>query len=252
MPAQGGRSSTNAGAHLVEGAPLLRLGRDARCELNDYQEPMRAIIVAGGQLDAADVRQLAAADLVVAADAGANALEAAGRRPDLVVGDLDSADPAVIARLQAVGVPIERHPADKEASDSELAVERAADLGATQIVVLGGLGGLRLDHEVANLLLVADRRWAGRDVRLVEGRTLVRALHAGAGITLAGCPGDLVTLLPLGGDAIGVTTSGLRWPLSGDTLRFGRTRGLSNEVATTPASVNLERGTLLVVETAKE
>ena len=81
---------------------------------------------------------------------------------------------------------------------------------------------------------------------------MVRAVRDGQEVELQGEPGDLVTLLPIGGDASGVTTKGLRYPLLGETLSFGRTRGLSNEVVHAPASVSLERGTLLVIETGKE
>ncbi len=86
----------------------------------------------------------------------------------------------------------------------------------------------------------------------MRGGTLVRALHAGASLALEGAPGDLVTLLPIGGDAVGVRTAGLRYPLNGETLSIGRSRGLSNVVVEPPASVSLEGGTLLVVETQQE
>ena len=84
----------------------------------------------------------------------------------------------------------------------------------------------------------------------MRGGTRVRAVHAGQRIDLDGSIGELVTLLPVGGDAVGVTTEGLRWPLDGATLRIGRSRGLSNEVVAAPASVRITNGTLLVVETA--
>jgi thiamine pyrophosphokinase len=114
---------------------------------------------------------------------------------------------------------------------------------------LGATGGDRIHHVLATVLLVADRRYAGLDLRLVRGRTVLRALHAGARLEIEARAGDGVTLLPIGGDAHGVRSAGLRWPLDGETLAFGRSRGLSNEVVATPASVQLERGTLLVVTT---
>jgi thiamine pyrophosphokinase len=80
----------------------------------------------------------------------------------------------------------------------------------------------------------------------------VRALLAGERLELEGAPGDLVTLLPVDGDGVGVRTAGLRYPLSGETLSLGRTRGLSNRVEQAPAWVSLEIGTLLVVEATKE
>lgn len=214
---------------------------------------MRVVIVAAGDLAAADARRLDGADLVIAADGGTNALDRLGRRPDLVVGDLDSADPATVERMAGAGTRVERHPVDKDASDTELALDAAVAAGATEVVLLGALGGVRLDHELANLLLLADPALAGRaGVRLVHGATTARVLRGGERLALDGTAGDLVTLLPLGGDATGVTTAGLRWPLDGATLAVGRSRGLSNEITRRPASVSLADGALLVIETAKE
>lgn len=213
---------------------------------------VKAIVVAGGDAAPDDAALLAGADLVIAADSGAAWLAGRGIRPDLVVGDMDSVDPALLERLAADGATIERHPADKDASDAELAVDRAVRGGADEVVIIGALRGGRLDHELANLLLLADPEWQARRLRIVRGGTTARALHGGEALTLDGVEGDLVTLLPVGGEAIGVRTHGLQFPLGGETLRFGRSRGLSNRVRQAPASVSLDGGTLLVIETRKE
>jgi len=211
---------------------------------------MKMVVVASGDLDPRDVAALDRADLVIAADGGAAALERLGRAPHRLIGDLDSTDPGLVERLAAAGTPIERHPADKDASDAELAVFAALEAGAGETVLLGAIGGERLDHAVANLLLLADPALAGRDVRIVHGVTTVRVVRGGERLILVGEAGDLVSLLPIGGDASGVRTDGLRWALDGAPLAMGRSRGLSNEVLTARASVTLEAGTLLVVETA--
>ena len=214
---------------------------------------MRTVLVASGQADAADARWLDGADQVVAVDGGTAWLASLGRRPDWVIGDLDSADPSLIAALEADGVPIERHAAAKDASDTELAVSAALAAGADELVILGALAGPRLDHQLANLMLLADPELArARDLRIVRGRTLVRAMHGPGSMAIEAEIGGLVTLLPVGGDAQGVRTAGLRYPLAGETLSFGRSRGLSNVVDEVPASASLERGTLLVIESAEE
>ncbi len=211
---------------------------------------MRVIVVASADLDPADVSWLDRADLVIAADGGAGSLDRLGRRPDRLVGDLDSVEPALAERLAEAGVVVERHPSDKDGSDTELAVEAALAAGATEVVLLGAFGGSRIDHELANVLLLADPSLAGRNVRAVRAAAQVRALNGGGRIDLEGTVGATVTLLPVGGDATGVTTDGLRWRLEDATLPMGRSRGLSNEVVSTPASVRIEGGTLLVVETS--
>lgn len=209
---------------------------------------MLVAVVASGELVADDVRWLDRAERVIAADGGANRLDRFGRRPDLLIGDLDSVEPDLLTRLAAGDVPIERHPADKEATDTELAVRAAAEGGASEIVLLGALGGPRLDHELANLLLLVD---PGLDApaRIVRGPATVRGLRSGA-LPLEGAVGDLVSLLPVGGAAADVSTVGLRWPLEAARMQIGRSRGVSNEIVSTPASVSIVAGALLVVETA--
>ena len=210
---------------------------------------MRAVIVAGGDVAPGDLDLIVPGDLVLAADGGAVPLVAAGCRPQLLIGDLDSVPIPLYEGLAAAGVTIDSFPEDKESSDLELAVERAIADGATRIVILGAFGGERLDHALAGALLMADPAYRAVDIRSVHGSSTVRVAFPDGELDLEGEAGDLVTLLPVAGDAHGVTTSGLRWPLTGATLRLGRSRGLSNEVVGRPASVRLADGALLVVET---
>lgn len=215
---------------------------------------MNAVLVASGDPDPADARWLSDADLVVAVDGGAAWLVSIGRRPDALVGDLDSVEPALALRLEEEGITVERHPAEKDSSDSELALDYALRRGADRIVMLGAIGGVRLDHELANVLLLAAGRKDPRDLdlRLIRGGACMRALQGGSSLVIEAGTGSLVSLLPVGGDAEGVTTGGLRYPLRDEPLPLGSTRGLSNEVAAQPATVQLRHGTLLVIETATQ
>ena len=190
--------------------------------------------------------------LVVGADGGATKAEALGLRPDVVVGDLDSIDGPALDRLRAAGVPVEAWPAQKDASDLELAVRRALELDPARLVILGALGGARLDHALANLLLLCLPELAGRDVSCLDATTRVRVLVGPGRLVLAGRAGDLVTLLPVGGSADGVTTDGLGYPLRDGRLLVGPSRGLSNVRVASEAAVRLERGRLLIVESRVE
>jgi thiamine pyrophosphokinase len=156
-------------------------------------------------------------------------------------------------------VAIDRSPADKDESDTELALVAAAGRGATEVLVLGAFGG-RLDHHLANIWILAHPVLAGRTVTLLDGWTRARLLSASeraasgaaAGFDLIDRAGDMVTLLPFDGPATGVTTHGLRWPLAGATLATGFSRGLSNEVVAPSwrrPRVELGGGRLLVIET---
>ena len=214
---------------------------------------LKAVVVASGDPLPVDARWLDEADLVVAADGGAAWLASIGRRPDALVGDLDSVDPGLVRRLEADGVEVERHPVDKDSSDCELALAYVLRQGADRIVLLGAIGGERLDHELANVLLLAAPRSArDHELRIVRGSTSLRGLHPGQPLSIKAPRGSLVSLLPVGGDADGVATRGLRYPLRDEPLPMGSTRGLSNVVVTQPASVLLRAGTLLVIETGPE
>ena len=211
---------------------------------------MRAVVVAHGDVLPSDRGVIGAKDFVVAADGGAFALERWKVLPHLVVGDMDSLGDAGVERYARQGIPVAKYPATKDESDLELAVAQAIAAGATEVVLLGALRGERLDHEAANLLLLADPGYDGVRIEARRGNLRIRAVRGKGSLALAGPVGALVTLLPVNGDADRVTTEGLRYPLRGETLRFGRARGLSNEVASLPATVTLDKGTLLVFETA--
>lgn len=191
--------------------------------------------------------------LVVAADGGAIGARQAGLVIDLVVGDGDSLGESVLAELAAEGIAIERSSTHKDESDTELAVLACLERGATAITIIGAFGG-RLDHELANIWLLALPELGERPVQLLDGHTRAHLLKAPAATgqpahrELAGRPGDLVTLLPLGGDVEGVTTDGLEYPLRDEPLRLGPARGLSNIRLESTASVRVRRGLLLIVE----
>lgn len=250
MPAQGVEAALAAARPDLTsaGAPFVVSWTD---EVQCGVPMVKGVVVASGDLDARDVAWLADADLLIAADGGAASLVALGHRPDVVVGDLDSVDGELVERLAAAGTRVERQPSDKDASDTELALQVLLDAGATSIVLLGATGGRRPDHALANVLLLSDPTLARATVRLVHGASVARVLRGRGELVLDAAPGDVVSLLPMGGDAGGVTTTGLRWALAGATLHAGRSRGLSNEVLAAPASVQVERGVLLVVETSK-
>lgn len=208
---------------------------------------MIAVVVSHGEVDPGDVAHVREADLVIAADGGTVHLEKWGITPKLVVGDLDSLPEGARERVAAAGGRVEVHPREKDRSDTEIALDRAVGAGATEIVIVGALGGPRIDHAMANTLLLG-RAGLGVPVRIVRGPLTMRLLRGGQRLELGGATGEVVTLLALGADAAGVTTGGLRYPLAGETLAVGSSRGVSNEVAAPPAWVSCGSGTLLVIE----
>ena len=178
---------------------------------------MRTIIVAGGSPPSGDVwrRWVREGDRIIGADAGASHALARGLTPDLVIGDMDSLADGDRALLKTGGCQFVVHPRAKDETDLELALTFAAAEGAPEIVVLGAFGG-RLDHTLANILLLTLPQLDQVLVWLVDDREEMVLAQSGRRVTVEGQIGDLVSLLPLAGDASGVTTAGLAWELEGD------------------------------------
>jgi len=205
------------------------------------------VVVAHGDVAPEDRNVVAGAETVIAADGGALALERWGITPQLVVGDLDSLGFDKADELGKRGAKVIPFPAEKDQSDLELAMRYALETGADDIVLVGVFGG-RIDHLLANAMLLADAVYRRRGVRAVHGTTQVRAVFANERAAIDGPVGTIVTLLPVRGDAAGVRTQGLRYPLTVETLHFGRSRGLSNVVSSLPAWVSVDQGVLLLIE----
>jgi thiamine pyrophosphokinase len=220
---------------------------------------LRIMVVADGEPDLQVMKRARTSDggyrtVVIAADGGARAAEAAGWLPDLIIGDADSLSDSEVDRFRALGVGVEVHPPVKDESDTELALEAALARAPAEIRLTGALGGLRIEHAVANLLLLADPRLDGRDVSIERGDSTIRRIgtYDGPGsLQIRGKPGDFVSLLPLEAEVVGIRTDGLRYPLMNETLVLGPTRGLSNELLGEMAAVHTLRGRLLVVHTSR-
>jgi thiamine pyrophosphokinase len=223
--------------------------------------PTAVVLVLGGDeaVPGAPTAAELAGALVVAADSGLHAALDLGLRVDHLVGDLDSADPTRVAEAEAAGTTVHRHPADKDATDSELAVALVADLigpaaasgghepAPVRLLVLGGGGG-RLDHLLADLLLLASPRLAAFEVTARIGPATVSVVRPGRPRRLVGRVGDQVSLVPVHGGAVGVDTTGLRWALVAADLVPGTTRAVSNELLGAEATVAVGTGVLVVVQ----
>jgi thiamine pyrophosphokinase len=219
-------------------------------EIVDAPRAVALVFAGGDPVDGDVAARLPDADVtVVAADSGVEHALAAGRHVDLVIGDLDSADPVAVDAARADGAEVRRYPAEKDRSDLELALDAARERGAGRVIVVGGYGG-RLDHFLANALLLASPAFADVEIEALVGDARITVIHDHA--RLHGKPGDLCSLLAVGGPARRVRTSGLRYPLDGEDLLPGSTRGLSNELVEPVATVAIEQGTVLAVQPDSE
>ena len=206
----------------------------------------RILIFANGELpDFNKARALLHPDdHVICADGGTRHALTLGVTPNLVIGDMDSADGDALQKLREHGVTVETFPEDKNETDLELAINRAIELSPMQIVIVAALGG-RLDQTLANITLLTDLRLSSFDVRLDDG--VEEIFLCRDQVEVQGMSGDIVSLIPWQGAVSEVATNNLKWPLRKETLYADKTRGVSNEMTGDTASVSIGSGLLLIV-----
>jgi len=207
---------------------------------------MRVIVIANGHVGNSEASRVQnwPYDCVICADGGAQHALGLGLAPDVVVGDLDSLDGDLRARLEDEGCQVLVHPPRKDETDLELALRYAIDHGVDEILILGALGG-RIDQTLANILLLALPELQKVKTRIVAGDQEMFLIRGQAFIE--GQVGDTVSLLPIAGDVRGITAEGLEYPLQHGTLKFGPTLGISNVLTAPVARVQVGQGLLLCV-----
>lgn len=200
-------------------------------------------IIPGGDDPGSEVMDRARmGGFIIAADSGLDQARRHGIEPNLVIGDMDSVEQDSLA---AFGGEIEKHSPDKNKTDLSLALDRALEMGASTIEVLGGGGG-RFDHLMANCVVLASPRLEEISIRWFQNASVTTVVHNS--VELDPSHGVIVTLLAMGGDASGVSISGVRWPLESVTLPFGSSWGVSNQLTGATASVSVASGTVIAIQ----
>ena len=236
--------------------------------------PALGLIVAAGAVEDYAIHRAMLADLppprrVYCADGGLKHMDQLGLAPDMILGDFDSADTARLVFLRLQGLPFERYPADKDYTDTELAVNRAVSDGCATILIFGALGA-RIDHTLTNIQLMYKLSLRGVRVVLADQNGVAAVLVSGGVMKiskrrplasllglLAYKPGGAaaaqvfdapkLSILPIGGVAKGVRTSGLKYALRGDDLEACYTIGVSNEFTGSSAAIKITEGAVMVM-----
>lgn len=209
---------------------------------------MTTLIFLGGDLGPPSQvsRYLHNATTIIAVDHGADHCLQLDLTPHLLLGDLDSISPATLAHYEKLGVEIERHPRRKDATDLELALDRIAAESHVHVLLLAALGG-RWDMSLGNVLSAARPAYRKLRLALIGSDCTLHILHPGRPLVLTGAVGERVSLLPVHGNACGITLAGFEYPLQNATLDAGSSRGISNVVMAPEATVSLTLGTLVCV-----
>ncbi len=210
---------------------------------------MTAILICGGTLSAAFLKEVYSrysGAKVFAVDGGLRVAEAAGIMPDYLVGDFDTAEASLVSKYEGRCITI-RHKPEKDATDTELAIDEALERGAETIVLLGATG-TRMDHTLANVHMLYRILQQGKQAWIMDENNRMSLHDKPFMCKRTEMFGTYVSFLPFFGETTGVTLRGFKYPLSGKTLTAGISLGVSNEAKEDVIEVSFEKGYLLMIE----
>ena len=217
---------------------------------------MRTLIVSGGKIEdsfALEWLQENSYDLLIAADSGMEFLYRNQIMPDVIAGDFDSVgDEAYLFFVE--GIDLQRKRPEiihlnpiKDDTDTEFVIREAIRRGSTSITILGGTG-TRLDHVLGNVYLLGIGLEYGVAIELVDANNRIRMIRDELMLEREMQFGKFVSVLPVDGDAVGVTLEGFKYPLEDATIKTFSSLGISNEIVKELAVVRVNEGVLLVIE----
>ena len=204
---------------------------------------MKAFIYTGGNILAENITEHPKGDdIVIAADSGALNAKRLGVTPQTVLGDFDSMKEKDIPE----NAEILRVPAEKDFTDTQLAVDTAIKKGATEIVIIGGIDG-RLDHTLSNLGILEDLSAKHIHAVILDGKNRIRYINSTS--TLIARSGyRYLSLLCLSEKAKGVSVEGCKYPLASATLNRSFQYAVSNEIVGNCALISVRKGGIYIIE----
>lgn len=221
------------------------------------------VIISGGSLNPAFVKTYMKSlsyDRLFVADKGLEYAKTLELIPDYVVGDFDTVNADILDEYeqkaeQSGQIVVERHPARKDETDTELAVWKAMEKGAEQITLFGATG-TRLDHVFANVGLLKQTVERNIEMFIVDETNRIRIVD---GQCRPECCirkeqhfGTYLSLVALTDEVCGVTLRGLEYPLTNATIYRGSSRTVSNQMAEKRAYISIRKGQLLIMESSDE
>ncbi len=213
-------------------------------------EKKKCVIITGGDLssDESITDRVKNADFIIAVDGGARYAAKLGTVPHLAIGDFDTLTPQEVEELERKGVAIERHPPNKDYTDTHLAVLKALEMGYRDIILVAALGN-RFDHTLANVMLLLLPEAKGARIRIIDSIQEISLIRGKE--KLNGKKGDIISLLPLSEKVRGISTSGLNYQVPKGQFIMGISNGVSNVFCEDEAEIVVEEGLLLAIRVKK-
>lgn len=184
---------------------------------------------------------------VIAVDGGAFYTKKIGVLPNLIVGDFDTLDKKVLQEYKEKGIEYAIYPSEKDYTDTHLAVEIALKKKPTKITIVAGTGS-RLDHTLGNIGLLLLALKQGILMEIVDKNNRMYMIDKEWKIQKQLTYGTYISLLPYSEVVSGITLTGFRYSMENETLSFGESRGISNELVEKEGKITLKKGVLLIIE----
>lgn len=209
------------------------------------------LIIVGGRLDRpfADLFcREHTFDKKIAVDRGLESAKELGIVPDMIVGDFDSANPSVIEEFKQFPFIIwDTHDPEKNETDTELALRKAAAWGCRHITILGATGG-RFDHMLANVFLLYGCLQQGIEAVIVDEQNKIFLIEEQYTFVKSRQWGRYISFLPLLGRICGITLTGFLYPLDNYDLDAASSRCISNELLDEEGTISFREGIAICVE----
>ncbi|MCP3898434.1 MAG: thiamine diphosphokinase [Desulfobacteraceae bacterium] len=208
---------------------------------------MKACIIANGNIknNKKFSKIITQADIIICADGGANHLKNMGILPHVIIGDLDSINFQDKSFFKKNNIKFIKHPVDKDATDTELAADYAIKEKACDITFIG-VSGSRLDHTLANIFLLKKITAKNIKCKIIDDNNEIFIVTDK--LTVTRTTPSFISIIPLTEKAEGVSTTGLKFPLTNDEIKFGTSIGISNEFLDNKATISVKKGVLIVTK----
>lgn len=206
---------------------------------------MKAVLVCNGSIsDYNSIRKyIGHKDYIISVDGGAGHLRKMGIAPNILIGDFDSVNSEDLKFFMAQGIETFKFPVQKDMTDSELAIEKALEMGADELLLIGAVGS-RIDHSLANILLLKKLLDNGIRASIINENNQIYMFNTT--FSLKKQEGYKLSLIPVSEKVTGVSTLGLKYKLNDAAMTLGTSWGVSNEFVEDNITVTIKQGILLV------
>ncbi|WP_326909262.1 thiamine diphosphokinase [Sedimentibacter sp. MB31-C6] len=185
-------------------------------------------------------------ELIICADGGLSKAEILGLVPDIIIGDFDSVNYSILKKYEDMNVEIIKYPAEKDYTDMELAIDLAVNKGYKDMIILGATG-TRLDHTMANMLLLEKYYKQGIKIKIIDNNNIIQIISDDTKLTLQYKKNYFISIVPITEEINDLTLKGFKYPLNKVNVKRGSTLCISNEINVKVSEVTLRSGTAFLI-----